>query len=70
VIFCAISASWLYWAIRTKINCNGPGYQRRRPPTNECTRPAERDQLSSAPAGAARQVCPLPTTIALSYLTL
>ena len=32
LIFCAISASWLYWAIRTKINCNGLGYQRRRPP--------------------------------------
>jgi hypothetical protein len=34
------------------------------------TRPAGRDQLSRAPAGAARQVCPLPTRIVLSYLML
>jgi hypothetical protein len=35
-----------------------------------CTRTAERDQLSRAPAGTAHQVCPLPTRIVLSYLTL
>src|SRR6266566_3948148 len=48
-----------------KINCNGRGHPWRRYP-GQRMRLAGSDQLSTAP----RQVCSLPTRIALSYLTL
>ncbi len=56
VIFCAISASWLYWAIRTKINCNGLGYQRRRPPNQRMHPPGRTRSAQRAPVGAALKV--------------
>ncbi len=61
VIFCAIAASWLRWGYlhRTRSTVMGAGTRGAASHLTGCTRPADRDQLSSAPARAARQVCPI-----------
>jgi hypothetical protein len=70
VIFCAIAVSWLAGLSAPRSTVLGAGGRGAASHLTGCTRPAERGQLSGAPAGAARQVCLLPTRIVLSYLTL
>src|SRR6266516_4344097 len=71
VIFCAITASWLYWGYlhRTRSTVMAAGTCGAASPFNGCTRLAERDQLSSTRGRTAHHVYPLPMRIVLSYLT-